>query len=62
MVTASLLFCWALIAYITVKGDPANSLHTSAMSWAFFSWLAVFGGYVFGAAWENNTIQNLFKK
>jgi ABC-type antimicrobial peptide transport system permease subunit len=61
MVTATLLFCWGMIVYIIVKGDPTNSLHTSALAWLFFSWLAAIGSYVFGAAWENNTIQGLFK-
>jgi ABC-type antimicrobial peptide transport system permease subunit len=62
LVIASLLFCWTTIIYIVLKGDPTNSLHTSALAWAFASWLATFGAYVFGAAWENGIIQGMLKK
>lgn len=32
---AVLLFCVGTIAWLLLKGDPANSLHQSALSWSY---------------------------
>jgi len=61
IVVFSLLFCWGLIVFIAGWGDPANSLHQSLASWAFFSWLGIVAAYVGGASWENVKIMDLQK-
>jgi hypothetical protein len=52
-VVVSLLFHWSLIGAILVYGDASNSLHTSALGWAFVASIATFSAYVFGAVWDN---------
>lgn len=49
-VTVMALFCWSLIVYIVGWGDPHNSLHTSALAWAFGTSTAVVFAYVFGSS------------
>lgn len=61
ILVASLLFCWGLIIFIAGWGDPANSLHTSLASWAFFSWMGMVAAYVGGASWENVKIMDIQK-
>lgn len=56
IVVSSLLFCWTIIAYLILGGDPLNSLHTSALAWAFGSAGALVGAWVFGAVYDNKTI------
>lgn len=58
-VQATLMFCGALITGIVVKGDPANTLHSSALAWAFATSAATMFAYVFGAVVDN---MNLFNK
>ena len=58
IVVGTLLFCAAIISGIVWKGDPVNTLHTSALAWAFSSSIAVIMGYVFGAVYDN---YNLYK-
>lgn len=58
IVSATLLFCAAIIVGVVWKGDPTNTLHTSALAWAFSSSIAVVMGYVFGAVYDN---YNLYK-
>lgn len=41
------LFC--IIGYIVIDGDPKNSLHTSALSWSFFSAITVLFMHLFAA-------------
>lgn len=48
-----LAFCWTVISLLLVWGDPANSLHTSAMSWLHTAWIATVFAYVFGAVIDN---------
>ncbi len=55
-VLASLLFHWGLIVYIVLYGNANNSLHVSAMAWAFGVSVLTFGAYVFGANWETATL------
>ena len=47
IVTFSLLFSWATIAALLIRGDAANSLHQSALSWSYTTALAVIGAYCF---------------
>lgn len=57
IVVTSLLFTWALIGLIVWKGDPANSLHSSALAWGFVANMAVLFAYSFGIV-----IQKYFSK
>lgn len=57
IVVVSLLFTWVLITLLVWKGDPANSLHSSALAWAFMANLAVLFAYSFGII-----IQKYFSK
>lgn len=62
IVYATLMFCAALITFIVYEGKPDNSLHSSALGWAFTTALAVIGAYVFGAVWDNsNVLKNIQK-
>ena len=54
---SSLLFTWALIGLIVWKGDPANSLHSSALAWGFVANMVVLFAYSFGIV-----IQKYFTK
>lgn len=58
IVIGTLLFCAAVIVGVVWKGEPTNTLHTSALAWAFSSSIAVIMGYVFGAVYDN---YNLYK-
>ncbi len=53
IVIATLIFMWVMIAYLTLFGDPLNSLHQSGLSWSFMTMLAVIFAYVFGAVVDN---------
>lgn len=53
LVVATLLFCWSIIAGVLVGGNGDNSLHASALSWAFSLSGAVVMMYVFGAVVDN---------
>ena len=44
-----LILCWLLIWWIVVDGDPKNSLHTSALAWAFATAMGIMAGLGFGA-------------
>jgi len=58
-VITTMLFCWAVIVYVVVWGNPANSLHTSALAWAFGTSTATLFAYVFGAVIDNwNVLRN----
>ena len=59
IVVATILFSWACIVSMIVLGDPANSLHVSALGWAFTTMLGVIFAYVFGAVTDN---YNIWKK
>ena len=50
-----LVFAMAVIAFVTWRGSPENSLHSSALSWAWFSFLGVlvaFGASVIVDIWR----------
>lgn len=57
IVVTSLLFTWVLIGLLVWKGDPANSLHTSALAWGFVANMVVLFAYSFGIV-----IQKYFSK
>lgn len=44
----SLLFTWSVITYILIYGDSFNSLHSSALAWAFATNILVMFAYAFG--------------
>lgn len=52
----SLLFHTAMIVALMLYGKPDNSLHSSALAWSFFAWIATFSAYVFGAVWDNSIL------
>lgn len=52
IVSATLMFCWTLILFLVVYGSPSNSLHISALSWAFTLNGAVIGAYLFGIGYD----------
>lgn len=56
IVVFSLLFTWILIAYLILVGNPANSLHQSALSWAFSFDIFVVAAYVFGVYLDTRKI------
>lgn len=56
IVTTTIVFTWACIGSIMAWGDPANSLHQSALSWSYSTMLAVIFAYVFGAVTDNYTV------
>lgn len=62
LVVGTLLFCAAVIAYVIHWGHPENSLHTSALSWAFMTATATLFAYVFGAVIDNWNVNNAIKK
>ncbi len=43
------LFNGAIITFCLLKGDPANSLHSSSLSWAFTVSLVILAGLGIGA-------------
>lgn len=49
----TLIGCGLIIFYTIVYGDPSNTLHQSALSWAFTLAGATIGGYIFGAVFDN---------
>ncbi len=61
IVYVTLIFCYAMIALLSFIGDADNSLHQSALSWAFSLSIFVIGGYIFGAVIENGTLRNFYE-
>lgn len=53
MVAGVLVGCSALIGFVVGWGHPDNTLHSSALAWAFSLSGAMLGGYLFGATYEN---------
>lgn len=49
LVCITVMFCLSLIAFLIAKGSPTNSLHESALAWAFVMVGAVLAGLGFGA-------------
>lgn len=61
-VIATLVLCWITIGLISWQGSPENSLHTSALSWAFAVSTATLFAYVFGAILDNYNFLNAIQK
>lgn len=57
IVLASLIYSWVVIVVLLSTGEPTNSLHTSALAWAFATNMAVLFAYSFGTI-----ITSFFKK
>jgi len=53
IVYATLIFTFGLVGYLVGFGTPENSLHVSALAWAFSTTIFVIGGYVFGSVVDN---------
>lgn len=58
IVVFTLLMCWIVITAILLNGDSLNSLHSSALAWAFSLNAATLFAYVFGSVVD---IYNLSK-
>jgi hypothetical protein len=48
IVVTSLVFTYVLITLLVVYGSPTNSLHESALAWAFGTNILVMFAYSFG--------------
>jgi len=57
IVVFTLLFTYSMIVWILLYGSPTNSLHESALSWAFGTNIITMFAYSFGTI-----ITQLFKK
>lgn len=57
IVVSGILCTWAIIAWCILQGDPANSLHTSALAWCFTTNIVLTFAYSFGTM-----AQDYFKK
>ena len=59
IIVITLIFCAALVTYITFKGTDSRTAETIVQS-AFYLAGAVIGSYIFGAAWQDRAaIDNL---
>lgn len=45
--------CWILIGFLMISGSDENSLHVSALAWAFMLMASTIFAYVFGAVVDN---------
>ena len=54
---AALVFSFVTISYAVVVGDPANSLHQSALSWGFTMAMFVMGVYAFSVSYDRFIIK-----
>ena len=61
IVVCTIVFCAIVIGYVVALGDPANSLHQSALSWAFTLAGATLGSYIFGSVWDNQATLGAMK-
>lgn len=50
IIIGTVVLCWILIGAIVWKGDPHNSLHSSALAWAFTVNVGAMAGLGFGTA------------
>ena len=60
-VFAWLLFCGCTVIYVLILGDPANSIHTAALGWAFGSAAATIFAYAGFATLEDIKLAALVK-
>jgi len=45
LTVVTILQAYAVIWYVLLKGDPTNSLHSSALAWSFLLIIGVLGAY-----------------
>lgn len=57
----TLLFNGFVIVQIIFNGSGTNTLHESALTWAYTSSLILIMGYVFGAVMDNFNVMRKFK-
>lgn len=62
IVIYTMLFCTLLICVLLFKGTPGNSLHESALAWAFSVYAGVVFAYVFGAVIDTYNVLKSTKK
>ena len=53
IVIYTLLLCTSIVYTIIFAGNPENSLHVSALGWAFSVYMTTVFAYVFGAVVDN---------
>jgi len=53
----TLAFCFGLITWLLVWGEPESPLHETMTQFSFVLIMTTVGSYVFGAAWENRGIK-----
>jgi hypothetical protein len=53
------LFNAGIIVFCLLKGEPTNSLHSSAMSWAFFVDLTILAGLGIGSLVPSSIAETL---
>lgn len=57
IVVSGLFFTWVIIIWLIYKGSPTNSLHESALAWAFGTNIVLTLAYSFGTL-----VKDYFKK
>jgi hypothetical protein len=57
-VIATMLFTWAIIVFVLLRGEASNSLHSSALAWAFATNAAIIGAFIFGVGWDHYVAQS----
>lgn len=57
----TLLFNAFIIVEVVFNGSATNSLHESALTWAYTSSLILIMGYVFGAVMDNFNVMRKLK-
>lgn len=62
IVIYTMLFCTLLICALLFKGTPGNTLHESALAWAFSVYAGVVFAYVFGAVIDTYNVLKSSKK
>ena len=56
-----LILCCLSIIYILVEGDPSNSIHTTALNWAYGSAVATVFSYAGWATLEDISLAKLLR-
>lgn len=57
IVVLGLFTTWGIIVWCLLRGNPENSLHTSALAWSFTTNMVLTFAYSFGTM-----VQDYFKK
>lgn len=56
IVTFTLILNWILTGWLMLYGNPQNSLHTSALAWAFGTSIFTIAAYVFGVYLDKKVV------